>query len=250
MTDDKKVNWLSVLTYYGLACAISWPFFWWRDINSESWQLWNIPGFIKTWSYMWGPGIAAIIVLLIFRKKHPKTITFFGTSKIKSIAFWFVPLFLLAIPGVENSDSINPHLYPILMLGFIGFLSILGEELGWRGFLQDALRPLPAIPKYLLIGFLWEIWHFTNRTRAEELQEVIIRVSIFVVALTILSFIMGKATDKSKSVVIAVTLHAWIDIAAEHSNTGTFIVFGLSILFWTFLIITWDRPIGLLKKKE
>ncbi|MBN4072601.1 CPBP family intramembrane metalloprotease [Crocinitomix catalasitica] len=212
--------------------------------------MWNAPGFLKTWSYMWGPGIAAIIVLLLFRKKHPRTITFFGTSTIKSLAFWFLPLFALAIPGIENSSGINPHLYPVLILGLIGFLTILGEELGWRGFLQDALRPLPTIPKYLLIGFLWEIWHFTNRMSRGELPQVVIKVAIWVLALSVLSFIMGKATDKSKSVIVAVTIHAWVNLTAEHPNLWTFVVLGISILFWMVMLWTWDRPIGLLKKKE
>lgn len=56
-----KVNWVSVVVYYLLACVVSWPFFWWRDMNPESWKAWGIPGILKTYSYMWGPGIAALI---------------------------------------------------------------------------------------------------------------------------------------------------------------------------------------------
>jgi hypothetical protein len=44
------------------------------------------------------------------------------------------------------------------------FVSILGEELRWRGFLQDALRPLPPVKRFVLIGVMWEFWHFTTRT--------------------------------------------------------------------------------------
>ncbi len=245
MTDfinkQAKVNWTSVIVYYVIACAISWPFFWWRDMNAESWGNWNLPGFVKTYSYMWGPGISAIICLFLFRKTHNKTISFFGTSLIKSLIFYLLPILALTISGI-SSQNMNPHLFP-LVLGLMGFISILGEELGWRGFLQDALRPLTQIKRYALIGAMWELWHFTNRMGHGEIIPIIIRVTIFIVALSILSFLIGKATDQSKSLIVAVTLHAWIDILAEFNNTGTWIVFGLSVPFWIYLIGTWNKKL-------
>ena len=57
-------------------------------------------------------------------------------------------------------------------LSVIGFFNILGEELGWRGFLQDALRPLARLPRYVLLGAIWEFWHFTNRTHQGSLAEI------------------------------------------------------------------------------
>jgi len=39
-----------------------------------------------------------------------------------------------------------------LIAAFPMFVSILGEELGWRGFLQDALRPLSPVKRFVLIG--------------------------------------------------------------------------------------------------
>ena len=82
---EHKVNWKSVILFYFLACLFSWPFFWWRDIESESWIAWNVPAFIKTGSYMWGPGVAALICFFTFKKSHKRTITFFGSSFIKSL---------------------------------------------------------------------------------------------------------------------------------------------------------------------
>lgn len=234
---SKKVNWLSVVVFYILACTISWPFFWWRDMNAAGWAQWTAPNFLKTWCYMWGPGIAAIICFLLFRKSHHKTISFFGSSVLKSIAFYVVPIIALAAVGVQG-QGMNPHLFP-LIVGVLGFISILGEELGWRGFLQDALRPLPELWKYILIGIMWEFWHFTNRMGHGALVQIVIRVSIWIVALILVSFIMGRATERSKSVVIAVTLHAWIDILAEYNQAATYIVFGLAIPFWVYLLWKW-----------
>jgi membrane protease YdiL (CAAX protease family) len=234
-----KVNWTSVIVFYVFACAISWPFFWFRDMNPEEWKNWNVPQFIKTWSYMWGPGISAIMCFLIFRKTHPKTITFFGTSFFKSVLFYLLPIAALAVVGVEGQEM-NSHLFP-LFFGVLGFISILGEELGWRGFLQDAVRPLKRLPRYIVIGVMWELWHFTNRMSHGELLQISIRVSIWIVMLIIISYIIGEATDRSRSLIVAVTLHAWIDILAEFNNTATMVVFGLSLIFWTYMILTWER---------
>lgn len=190
---------------------------------------------------MWGPGISAIICLFVFRKTHTKTITFFGTSFLKSLLFYLLPIVALAIAGI-GGQGMNAHVFP-LVFGLLGFISILGEELGWRGFLQDALQPLSPLKKYILIGTMWELWHFTNRMGHGELLQIIIRLSIWILSLIIISFIIGEATQKSKSVIIAVTLHAWIDILAEFNNTTTFIVFGLSLPFWTYLLYTWEKKI-------
>lgn len=237
----KKVDWTSVIVYYVIACAFSWPFFWWRDMCTESWQHLGIPGFIKTWSYMWGPGVSALICLYLFRKSHHKTITFFGTSIYKSLLFYFVPIMALSIPGsTAGIDDINPHLAPWL-LGIWGFISILGEELGWRGFLQDALAPVKPVYRFMLIGAMWELWHFTNRMGHGELQQIVVRVVIMMAACIVLSLILGIATDRSKSIMVAVTLHAWVDILADGGSPAVYIIFGLSVPFWFFMLRFWDK---------
>lgn len=232
----QKTNWLSVITFYSIACLISWPFFWWRDIESESWALWNVHGFVKTSSYMWGPGIAALICFFLFRKTHTRTVTFFGTSSLKSLLFWFVPIIAFSLTSLHGAVA--------LTLPITGFLVVLGEELGWRGFLQDALKNLTPIKRAVIIGVMWELWHFTNRMSAGLQISTFIRVGIFIVALIIISFFMNKLTDKTKSLVIAVTVHSWINILFEYSSLATFVVFGLSLPFWAYLIWKWEKPIS------
>jgi hypothetical protein len=28
-------NWAAVLLFYAIACGISWPFFWWKDVHPD-----------------------------------------------------------------------------------------------------------------------------------------------------------------------------------------------------------------------
>ena len=112
---------------------------------------------------MWGPGISAFVCFFLFRS-HQRTITFKGTSLWRGLVFYSL---------IPTSFAIWNQDFSFLYLGALGFISILGEELGWRGFLQDALKVKSDFFKALIIGVMWEVWHFTNRTvNKEPLQAV------------------------------------------------------------------------------
>lgn len=240
LNSRNSVNWASVGFYYLLACAFSWPFFWWRDIHPYSWASWQLPSQLKTAIIMLGPAVAALITLFGFRKSHRRTITFWGTSVGRSLAFYVLPMLGLVTIGMEFPDGTVSHLIPLVM-GFVAWLIILGEELGWRGFLQDALRPLSPLMRYTLIGILWEFWHFTNRTAYGSAKEVALRLLIYYPLAIILSIIIGVATERGKSLLVAITLHGWFNTLFEFPSWRTYIVFGLSVPYWAWLLIRWDK---------
>ena len=189
---------------------------------------------------MWGPGIAAIISLIIFRQTHRRTITFRGTSWSKSLAFYLVPILFAVAVGVPMPDGSINRLGTVA-LGLVTLFTILGEELGWRGFLQDALRPLSPLKRYVLIGVLWEFWHFTNRTTHGSLKQIVLFLAIFYPVGIILSWLIGEATERGKSLLIAVTLHAWFDIVVTFPGARTYIALALSIIFWIVLLMRWNK---------
>jgi uncharacterized protein len=43
--------------------------------------------------------------------------------------------------------------------GLVNVIATFGEELGWRGFLLPALRPLGTWPALLITGVIWGLWH-------------------------------------------------------------------------------------------
>jgi len=242
-----RVSWKAVGLYYVLACAISWPSFWWRDMHTASWAAWRVPGFLKMAPIMWGPGIAALVALAVFRRSHPKTITFFGGSAGRSLAFYLVPFALLTVVGLPGAQRPGVLVGFTFLLAVVGFFNILGEELGWRGFLQDALRPLPRLPRYVLIGAMWEFWHFTNRTHEGGLAHVLLVLAAWYPLTMILSAVIGEATDRSRALVVAVTLHGWIDALGEAPEllgvppVRVYTVFGVSLVFWAWMLWRWKR---------
>lgn len=236
----ERVNWRAVLTFVVLACAWSWPLFWLRDMHPDSWMAWRFPMPLKNTMLMWGPGIAALLCFRLFRSTHKRSITFAGKERFRALAFYFLPMVALAVVGIRMQEMGPGVVHAMVMLiAIIGLINVLGEELGWRSFLQDALRPLPRPSRYLLIGLIWVGWHFTNVFAHREGAELWNYLAWYVPVTIALSVVIGEATDRSRALLVAVTLHAWVDILWEFSGTGTYAVFALSLIFWAWLLWTW-----------
>ncbi|HEY0839249.1 MAG TPA: CPBP family intramembrane glutamic endopeptidase [Vulgatibacter sp.] len=236
-----RVDWTAVAVYFAIACLVSWPFFWWRDMEPESWRAWRAPGFLKTASYMWGPGIGALACLLVFRRRHTRTITLLGTSAGRSLCFFLLPLAAFGLFGGQVDSLRGPWAAGVIAL--LAFSSIFGEELGWRGFLQDALRPLAPWKRWVIIGVLWEFWHFTNRTHSGSLVRTVVTLSISYPMVIAVAWLIGKATERTRSLLVATTLHLWVNIVAEASGDTmlpVFLALAVSIATWVWLLRGWQ----------
>ena len=98
--------------------------------------------------------LGALISLHLLKKERVTQYSLVGTSKKWSLIMISIPIILLVVTGVENSNNENIHYYG-LMGGIGTLLYCICEEFGWRGYLQDELRPLKEWQRVLLIGFLW-----------------------------------------------------------------------------------------------
>jgi len=237
------VNWASVALYYAVACAVSWPFFWWRWRSASEFAAWQ-PPVPKHLFYMLGPAIGAFVALAVFRRTHVRTIGLLGSSIGRSLAFWGVPALLLTVAYAPEFASRGDWGTLPAMFG-VGLLAIFGEEMGWRGFLQDALRPLRRARRYLVLGLLWEAWHFTTRWGNGAAFGAVARVTAAAVVVSLLAWLIGEAVDRSRSLLVAVTLHGWFDLAFEAeallraSPVRAWIVMALSAVVWALLLRTW-----------
>ncbi len=232
------VNWKEVGAYYVIACLWSWPFYWRRDIlHIPDTPLTSISKLLTHWGLMWGPGLAALVCILVFRRTHSRVITVGGNSWCRSITFYAVPFLLLA---AFRAHRLYGYAQPPLVAAFPMFLSIFGEELGWRGFLQDALRPLPPVQRFVLIGVLWEFWHFTTRTaHGWSALRTAVTLLISYSAVILLSFIIGYAAERSHSVIVAVSLHSYVDVLLN--NLDLYIPLLLALPVWALLLLTWPK---------
>lgn len=235
----ERVDWRAVVVFFVLACAWSWPFFWWRDMHAESFRAFPMPYPLKNALLMWGPGIAALVCLRLFRARHRRTLSMFGGAPLRSLAFYGLPMLALAVVGIESAEFGGRAHAMVLALALVGFINILGKELGWRGFLQDALRPLARLSRYLLIGLMWVAWHFTNLFAHREDSDLWLYLGWYLPFTILLAALIGEASDRARAIVVAVTLHAWLNLLWEFGAPGSYAVFGCALPFWLWMLWRW-----------
>jgi membrane protease YdiL (CAAX protease family) len=116
------------------------------------------------------PGLAAIIMIVLFRKDNLKiTIAAKQISFLKYLGALTIPIVVPIILFFVYSRYIHPlHLPTVntvsfaIMLGGM-LVGAFGEELGWRGYLQNLLdRRINSFFAFLIVGILWGLWHVGN----------------------------------------------------------------------------------------
>jgi membrane protease YdiL (CAAX protease family) len=117
-----------------------------------------------------GPGFAAIVMIMVFRNDHVKfTVSVKGIPFQKYLGAIAIPIVVSAVLFLIYSQNISPLRIPpisatslIIMLSGI-LLGAFGEELGWRGYAQNLLeREINGPIAFLLVGVLWGLWHVGN----------------------------------------------------------------------------------------
>lgn len=241
---NERISWKRIILFLIIAIIISNIFrFDVFDLKSE---LEKLPTwiYILTILFLEGSGVfIGALIAIYFLKKHRKSeITFFGTSKSKSVIMAVIPILMLTIIGVKNKFELDSHLY--------GFIAIIGtllycimEEYGWRGYLQEELKTLKSWQKYLIIGFIWYIWHLTFLTKAT------VGDNFFFLAMMIFgSWGIGQVAESTKSILACACFHLIIQIMMFNAlikngidGTEKLIILGVSVLLWFLIIKKWEK---------
>lgn len=179
---------------------------------------------------MWTPGIVGLVLSFYFGSRF-KDIGF-KKGNLKSYLYaYFVPavtslLVMLALiltgigqfqidPAlVERVGSVKSVLMRVLIFGptlgaVLGFVSGLGEEIGWRGFLHSRLITLKIKHPFLITGIIWAIWHWPLILFADYATSAhpAISLSLFTCSILGYSVFMGYLREKSGSVFPAGLAH-------------------------------------------
>jgi uncharacterized protein len=135
---------------------------------------------------------------------------------------WYVPTLLL-MPGVMilsygalrlmGTPVPAPHLavLSVLALFIAFFLSALGEELGWSGYMTDPMQQRwGALQASIVLGVVWAIWHFVALVQAHRSVEWIAWWSLGTVAARVI--IVWLYNNTGRSVFVAALFHMMIDV--------------------------------------
>ncbi len=185
---------------------------------------------------MWSPAVAAFLTLRIRGRSISSLPWQWGKWRYNCGAFLVPVLYVSAayaliwafgLGGVPNEDTLArwakeaglegmsaPALITImvLLLGTVGCIramsTIVGEEIGWRGFLIWELRKvLPFGGIALVSGVIWSFWHWPIVIYYGG-GDPVVQMAIFTVTTTAMSTIMAYFTFKSESMWPAILFHA------------------------------------------
>ena len=185
---------------------------------------------------MWSPAVAALLTLRVRRRAISSLPWQWGKWRYNRHAFMVPILYVLVayaliwtlgLGGVPNEDTLTGWaesaglegissstliVIMVLLLGTVGCIramsTIVGEEIGWRGFLIWELRKiLPFGGVALVSGLIWAFWHWPIVIYYGG-GDPVIRMAAFTVMITAMSVIMTYFTFKSKSMWPAILFHA------------------------------------------
>lgn len=122
--------------------------------------------------------------------------------------------------GVAEDMHLAVLIGQTLINGFLAGITIntffaLGEEIGWRGFLQKELSYLGVWKSGLLIGFIWGLWHAPLVIQGYNFpQNPLLGVLMMAIATTPLGMIMSYFVIRSKTVMSAGFFHGVFNAVA------------------------------------
>ncbi|MCT4613694.1 MAG: CPBP family intramembrane metalloprotease [Marinifilaceae bacterium] len=186
--------------------------------------------------------IGALISMSLLKKERKLSYSLSGTSSKWSLIMMLIPIALLGIFGVHNSNNINEHLFGIIG-GIATLIYAFSEEIGWRGYLQDELKEIKEWKRVVLIGSLWYLWHLSFLTNADLLANL-----QFLGWMIFGSWGIGKIIDSTKSIIAASCFHMIINIMMFNglltegiSGTNKLIILGASVAIWIAILMIWTK---------
>lgn len=200
--------------------------------------------YLPLWVFLEGSGvfIGALIGLYLLRKERKTEFSFFGTSRSKALLMSVIPVVLLGVIGVKNEYGIQENAYGLLAV-VASLVYCVMEEYGWRGYLQEELKELQPLKRYLLIGFLWYVWHLSFLTTATVYENL-----FFLLMLLIGSWGIGQVAVATKSILASACFHLVVQIMMFNSlikngldGTQKLIVLGVSIFLWIIILGKWKK---------
>jgi membrane protease YdiL (CAAX protease family) len=209
---------------------------------------------------MWSPAVAAFVTLRIRGRTISSLPWKWGEWRYNRRAF-LVPVLYVAVAygliwsiglggvpneetlaewassaGLEGVSSSTLIIIMVLLLGTVGCIramsTVVGEEIGWRGFFIWELRKvLPFGGVALFSGVIWGLWHWPIVIYYGGGNPVV-QMSAFIVMTIAMSVIMAYYTFKSESLWPAVLFHAAHNVYSD-KIFDPLTIKGDNTRFWT-----------------
>lgn len=156
---------------------------------------------------------------------------------IALLSYWYLKITVGILPEPQLS------LLSVVIFFVVYFIGAIGEELGWSGYIIDAMQNrYGALKASLMLGTIWAVWHIIPWSQAHQTTTWIVWQSIGTVFLrVVMVWIFNNA---GKSVFAMVLFHTMINISpylipnyGSHYNPLVFAVLVIltaiiAVFFW------------------
>jgi membrane protease YdiL (CAAX protease family) len=199
-----------VATYYVLACAITWSLTALLNVSLAFGML-----------ALFGPALAAFIAAAIADGRSGLRALWSRIARVRVSPIWYVAA--LALPFVGTAIGLAFYLVlgnplpelpgMITAAEILIFFLVIGEEIGWRGYMLEQLtRRWSPIAATSILAAAWAAWHlplYLLPGMPSYGQPVI----AFVAWVVPVSFMLSWAYLGSRSVLIATLMHGAANVA-------------------------------------
>ena len=199
------------------------------------------------------PSIVAIVVVTIFEGRKAVKELIIGQTRLKIGIKWFlisligIPLIALTAIFLESGCNIAAiglrprHLDFSIQMIFIIIIA-LGEEYGWRGFLQPRLmKRFNLFKASLIVGIIWGLWHlpayFIGTGVPNDMNFL-----VFFFWVLVASLFIGFVYYYTKSVVSAILIHISANASFNYFQllpefTGDMNRFWIFLILFTLIVL-------------
>lgn len=153
-----RQRWYATGLFFLVATGLSLLF----RVRQPTWLAgWQLPyGYGLSLLVAVGPWLAAQFTRGVLRLPTDRLcLAFWGPSPVRSALFAVLPVLVLLVLGIPNHQAMPPPLVAAQVSGWWAAY-ILGEETGWRGFLQQVV-PGNRLGKAAVVGTQWYLWHLS-----------------------------------------------------------------------------------------
>lgn len=177
----------------------------------------NPGGIKKWWPYVliaWlGPPLVMVFALLVGYLLGVYQADWTGFSGLAEQAG---PTVLGSAPQTPPGMLALIQIAMVFGLGWLQIIPALGEELGWRGYLTQALLPLGQPGAFLTAGVLWGLWHVPVLILGYNYPTlpIVVAVIMMVCFCTLVGTLLGWLRLVSRSVWPSTIAHGFLNAAA------------------------------------
>jgi membrane protease YdiL (CAAX protease family) len=196
------------------------------------------------------PALAFLVTIFLFRNLYRPIIINFNKivfSKvflaiIIPIILYTLTYFIGMLTGIDV--KIQPNLFSTLITCLFGLIiGSIGEEIGWRSFLQPLLEyKYSKFVSSLIVGLIWGVWHIIHYKNGIIFMAGYI---LFTVSVSIVFVYLLK--DTQNNLIISAIFHTAINasfMSFFYNNYTNIKLWSISWIVWliaAIIVIIWKR---------